>query len=84
MDRGRFHSAQHLDWSENIIPIFQPAHSPELNPIERLWEYLKAHLQWENFHSLKQLRLKLSSLLKKLTPDLVASITGWEFITTAV
>jgi hypothetical protein len=29
MDQGKFHSAQHLDWSENIIPIFQPAHSPE-------------------------------------------------------
>ncbi|WP_445305610.1 transposase [Microcoleus sp. herbarium2] len=28
-----------------------PAHSPELNPIERLWEYLKAQLHWENCHS---------------------------------
>jgi hypothetical protein len=49
-----------------------------------LWEYLKAQLQWENFQSLKQLRLKLSDLLEKLTPELVASITGWEFITAAV
>ena len=84
MDRGKFHSAQTLDWPENIIPIFQPAHSPELNPIERLWEHLKAQLRWENFHSLKQLRLKLSDLLEKLTPQLIASLTGWEFITAAV
>jgi hypothetical protein len=84
MDRGKFHSAQALDWPENIIPIFQPAHSPELNPIERLWEHLKAQLQWENFQSLKQLRLKLSDLLEQLTPELIASLTGWEFITTAV
>lgn len=29
MDQGKFHSACDLDWPENIIPIFQPAHSPE-------------------------------------------------------
>jgi hypothetical protein len=84
MDQGKFHSARDLDWPENIIPIFQPAHSPELNPIERVWEHLKAQLQWENCQSLKQLRLKLSDLLEKLTPQLIASLTGWEFITTAV
>lgn len=84
MDRGKFHSAQHLDWPENIIPIFQPAHSPELNPIERVWEHLKAQLRWENCQSLNQLRLKLSDLLEELTPQLIASLTGWEFITTAV
>lgn len=84
MDRGKFHSAQYLDWPENIIPIFQPAHSPELNPIERLWGYLKAQLRWENCQSLKQLRLRLSDFLEQLTPELIASLTGWEFITAAV
>lgn len=84
MDQGKFHSARDLDWPENIIPIFQPPHSPELNPIERLWEHLKAQLHWENFQSLKQLRFQLSRLLEKLTPELIASLTGWEFITTAV
>ncbi|MBW4610012.1 MAG: transposase [Hassallia sp. WJT32-NPBG1] len=29
---------------ENIIPIFQPPHSPELNPIERFWEFIKSKL----------------------------------------
>jgi hypothetical protein len=36
-DQGRFHQADELDWPENIIPIFQPPHSPELNPLERFW-----------------------------------------------
>ncbi len=84
MDRGKFHSAQDLDWPENIIPIFQPAHSPELNPIERLWGHIKAQLRWENCQSLKQLRLRLSDILEQLTPELIASLTGWEFITAAV
>lgn len=80
MERGKFHSAQYLDWQEFIIPIFQPAHSPELNPIERLWGYLKAQLRWENCQSLKQLRLRLSDFLEQLTPELIASLTGWELI----
>jgi transposase len=84
MDQGKFHSAGALDWPENIIHIFQPAHSPELNPIERLWEHLKAQLRWENCQSLNQLRLRLTDELKQLTPELIASLTGWEFITTAV
>ena len=84
MDQGKFHSARDLDWPENIIPIFQPAHSPELNPIERLWEHLKAQLQGINFPNLTQLRRRLSDILKDLTPELIASLTGWEFITNAV
>jgi len=43
-------------WSENIIPIFQPPHSAELNPIERFWQVLKTKLQWENCLNLTQLR----------------------------
>ena len=61
-DQGRFHCSDTLDWPENIIPIFQPSHSPELNPIERFWEFLKAKLQWENCKTLAELRQKLPDL----------------------
>ncbi|MGI2909305.1 transposase [Tolypothrix sp. VBCCA 56010] len=39
MDFCHFHKSLDLKWPDNIIPIFQPANSPELNPIERLWEH---------------------------------------------
>lgn len=84
MDQGSFHRSQQLEWPENLIPIFQPAHSPELNPIERLWEYLKAQLRWENCLSLQQLRQRLSHLLEQLTPERIVSLTGWDLITDAV
>lgn len=29
MDNGSFHKSQDLKWPDNIIPIFQPAYSPE-------------------------------------------------------
>jgi transposase len=84
MDRGSFHRTRQLDWPDNLIPIFQPANSPELNPIERLWEYLKAQIRWENFPSLKELCQHLTHLLEQLTPEVITSLTGWEMITTAV
>lgn len=35
------HRAKALIWPENIIPLFQPPHCPEPNPIERYWPHLK-------------------------------------------
>jgi transposase len=36
LDNGSFHTTGKLKVPENIILLFQPAHCPELNPIERL------------------------------------------------
>lgn len=83
-DQGRFHLANTLDWPENIIPIFQPPHSPELNPIERFWQFLKAKLQWQNCHTLAQLRQRLTELLANITSDVIASLTSYDFILEAL
>lgn len=69
---------------ENIIKLFQPPHCPELNPIERLWLYLKRHLRWCLFGDLTQLQTKVDQLLAELTPEVVASIRGYPFILEAL
>jgi len=43
MDKAGWHIAHDLVIPLNITPIFLPSYSPELNPIERLWLYLKEH-----------------------------------------
>jgi len=44
LDRGRFHRAKSLNIPQNVAFVFLPPYSPELNPIERLWEAIKAEI----------------------------------------
>ncbi|NJL19873.1 MAG: hypothetical protein HC895_02090 [Leptolyngbyaceae cyanobacterium SM1_3_5] len=48
-DNGRFHQGKELVVPQNIVLLFQPPYCPELNPMERLWEHLKADLKWATF-----------------------------------
>jgi len=84
VDNGRFHTSKGLVVPENVILLFQPPYTPELNPIERLWEYLKAELKWASFKTLDQLQTKIDQLLADLTPAIIASITGYSFILDAL
>jgi hypothetical protein len=84
VDNGRFHSGQDLVVPENIILLFQPPYCPELNPIERLWQHLKADLKWARFKTLEQLQTQVDQLLSELTPQVIASITGYPFILDAL
>lgn len=84
VDNGRFHISKDLVVPENVILLFQPPYCPELNPIERLWEHLKADLKWASFKTLAQLQTKVDQLLAQLTPEVIASVTGYPFILDAL
>ncbi|WP_199194336.1 transposase [Pleurocapsa sp. CCALA 161] len=84
MDNGSFHKSLDLKWPDHIIPIFQPPSSPELNPIERLWEHIKSQLSWEYCPSLDQLRAKLKQVLNSISSEAIASICGWDYIISAL
>lgn len=84
VDQGRFHSSESLQVPEQVILLFQPPHSPEVNPIERLWKEIKKYLRWRAFDTLDELRAALSQILDKMTDSVVASATGWSFILEAL
>jgi hypothetical protein len=43
LDRAGWHIAGDLVWPRNITPILLPSRSPELNPVENIWQYLRAN-----------------------------------------
>ena len=43
MDRAGWHRASDLKVPKNITIILLPSRSPELNPVENIWQYLRAN-----------------------------------------
>ena len=43
LDQAGWHMSKGLDVPKNITLLHLPAYSPELNPAERVWAYLKSH-----------------------------------------
>ena len=43
MDRAGWHTTSKLDVPKNITPILLPSRAPELNPVENIWQYLRAN-----------------------------------------
>ena len=84
VDNGGFHNSLNLSLPENVVLLFQPAQSPEVNPIERLWGYVKEQLKWLRFDQREELRAAAQKELNKLTLEVIASLTGWKFILEAL
>ena len=46
-DQAGFHTSHQMKLPDNITLLPLPPYSPELNPIENLWHYLRSHY-WSN------------------------------------
>jgi DDE superfamily endonuclease len=44
LDQAPAHGAQRVPLPEEVVLVWWPAYSPALNPVERLWEDLKARI----------------------------------------
>ena len=84
LDQAPAHISSAIRWPENIIPLLQPPHSPELNPIERLWQLLKKPLKNQLFSSLLALGNRIQEIYDQLTLEQVMSISSYNFILEAL
>ena len=84
LDNAPSHTSENLAIPENIVLLFQPPYTPEVNPIERLWEHLKNLLTWLNFEELDKLRDEVRKILSTFSKELIQSLTGWDFILNAL
>jgi transposase len=76
-DQAGFHCAKDLQVPANMTILPLPPYSPELNPVENLWHYLRSH-HWSNhaYADGDALREAACQAWRKvyLTPDLIRSV----------
>jgi hypothetical protein len=55
-----------------------------LNPIERVWQYIKQELSWGLYDNLDEIKEKIRSFLEEFSTETTASIAGWDYILSAL
>ncbi len=81
IDNASFHACQNITLPDNIKLVRIPAYSPELNPAEKVWQWMKDKVAMKFFPTITELQDKITQMVHLLTPDLVKSITGYELYT---
>lgn len=79
IDNAAFHSTKDIVLPENIVLMPIPPYCPELNPAEKVWQWMKDKIAMKIFDTLETLENKMDQILEKLEGDLIKSITGYEF-----
>lgn len=84
LDNGAFHKAKRLSIPDNIVLIFLPPYSPELNPAEKVWWVLKREINRSVFRTLEELQKELYLIVKrKVYPEAICSLTGYHIFLNA-
>lgn len=84
MDQASWHTGDKLlKWS-NIVPLFIPPRSPELNPVENFWHHIKQNEGFNNhvFTSMEEVTNRLEKALHKMyhNKNKVKSITNYKWL----
>jgi transposase len=84
LDNGAGHKAKAVRWPSNVVPVFLPPYSPELNPIERLWRDLKDKLADLSAQTLDALSDAVCAIIQHYAPATLQSLTSFAYFVQAV
>jgi putative transposase len=84
LDNGAGHKAKAVCWPANVVPVFLPPYSPELNPIERLWRDLKDKLADIPVKTIVALSEAMSAIIQHYSPTTLQSLTSFAYFVQAV
>jgi len=83
-DGAVWYNANGLVVPANIEIIPLPPYTPEMNPIEQIWAWIRLHgFRNEVFQTLEKVVDRLCITIRSLTPDIVKSITLRDWMPTA-
>ncbi|QGY47610.1 IS630 family transposase [Maribellus comscasis] len=76
IDNARFHLIKPDEVPENIFLLNIPPYTPELNPSEQIWQYIKTRYKNQLFATMRDLKKWLWDMVIKMQPETIMSITG--------
>lgn len=80
LDNGAFHKSKGLVVPKNIILIFLPPYSPELNPAEKVWWVMKRELVNKTFITMEQLQDQITVILRqKINVDAIKTLCSYQY-----
>lgn len=81
MDGAGWHKSDKLTIMRNIRIIILPPYSPELNPIEKLWQYIKDYtIRNRIYKNLRELEIKVCKFIRTLTPEIIRSVCNVRYM----
>ena len=83
LDQASFHTTEKLILPDNMVFFPILAHSPELNPVEVLWLYIRTHyFKNDSFDLINDVVERLMLAFRDLdqNEDVIFSIAGWHWI----
>jgi transposase len=83
-DNASFHRSQDLEMPDNVMLIYQPPHSPQVNSSERLWQWSKGQTANKVFNDLDSLKSTLKELFLSKPKAFFSSLTHRNFIISAL
>jgi transposase len=83
MDCASWHRSKGLRVPKNITIIYLPPYSPELNPVERLWQYLKDNLIKNRIYdSVSLLEDTVCAFIRNITESSIKTICSVSYLPT--
>ncbi len=61
---------------DTIFLLNIPPYSPELNPCEQVWQYIKSRYKNKRFETMESLKTWLHKTVNKMSESTIKSITG--------
>lgn len=81
MDQAGWHKSRDLKLPDGVTVLLVPPYSPELNPVENLWHYLRSHyLSNRTYDDYDALLDAGTDAYRRLTPDVIKSVCRCEYI----
>jgi transposase len=81
LDQAGWHKAKDLKHSDTVTLIYLPPYSPELNPVEKLWQWLRKEVTHNTiFRKLEDMMDSLEHEIRHLTPDRLAQLCHCSYL----